>query len=240
MLMLVPCTMSSNNIKCLLCHKVVDLEEEKYLNNHMQDVHGAVFDLRLLLAVHFLTPAEKVVMINKTDRMMLEHKSKTKKKLNIVDILQARKLSTIDLSPGPAKVKSSVIDKIGIFERGGKRRSIVEANHKGLDYFQHDFKPVKTKDALKQNEVKENCPNDTINAFDEMLGDCTLNLDQTTDPFDGVLADNKILDQSCCDATISDLTHQIENTRKQKMTPNAEKLSSSLAEIFKKVSTGKK
>ena len=204
----------------------------------MQDVHGAVFDLKLLLAVHFLTPAEKVVMINKSDRMMLEHKSKTKKKLNIVDILQARKLSTIGISP--AKVKSSVIDKIGVFERGGKRRSFVEANHKGLDYFQQDFKPVKTTDALNQNALKENCPDDAINAFDQMLGDCTLNLDQTTDPFDGVLADNKILDQSCFDATISDLTLQIENTRKQKLTPNAEKLSSSRADIFKKVSTGKK
>ena len=235
--------MSTSNIKCLLCHEVVGFEDDKYFYNHMQDVHGAVFDLKLLLAVHLITPAEKVLMINKTDRMIMEYKSKTKKKSNIIDILQARnqnKQTNIDLSPGPDMVKSSVVDKIGIFERGGKRRSIVEANHKGLAHFQQSLKPVKTLDTLKQTDVKENCANDTINAFDEMIGDCTLNLDQTTDPFDCVLADNKILDESCCDATISDLTHQIDNTRKQKLTTNAEKLSSSLADIFKKVSTGNK
>ena len=123
-----------------------------------------------------------------------------------------------DLNSSLAIIKASVVDKIKIFEKNGWTNSKhVAGNPQGLEFFSKNLKPVKTiVDALarqtnehdidNKHDMQDNFANDTINVFDKILADCTINLDQTTDPFDIILEENEILSEHCFDVTISDVT----------------------------------
>ena len=137
-------------MKCLLCHQVIDFSDEKEMSSHMKDIHKAIFDVKLLIAIHFLTPVEKVIMINKTDKMIRERKSKMTKKMNIVQNVLRRSLrkrnrsrsprpdsksssEEIKLEKSPKAIEKfprdgtkSVLDKISIFEKGEKKKPHVE------------------------------------------------------------------------------------------------------------------
>ena len=52
-----------------------------------------------------------------------------------------------------------------------------------------------------KHEVGENLADDTISAFDGMMADCSVNLDETMDPFPVILEDDKIVNEDCFDIT---------------------------------------
>eukprot|EP00092_Neocalanus_flemingeri_P035028 GFUD01038116.1.p1 GENE.GFUD01038116.1~~GFUD01038116.1.p1 ORF type:complete len:281 (-),score=69.03 GFUD01038116.1:63-905(-) len=225
--------MSASNFKCLLCHEIVDLvsEDDKHFANHMLDIHGALFDLNLLLAVHFITPDEKISVIKRTEKKISEHRTKIEEHSEETRIkaVPSKLMCDVEeqLNSSLALIKASVFDKIKIFEnKGVLSSSQVSENHKGLDYFSKQLKPVKTvvnvlvKQTKEQSvdDAEDNYADDTINVFDEILADCTLNLDLTVDPFDILLEDNKIFSENCLDVTISDITrvdNEIRDTNSQ-------------------------
>ena len=152
--------MEASGMKCLLCHQVIDYSDEKEdeMNNHMKTVHKAVFDVKLLIALHFLTPLEKVSMINKTDKMIREQKLKMTKKPNIIQNVLRRSIRKRNRSRSPRpELKSpleknklekspkltgkspragsstkSVFDKISIFEKEDKRKPQVDKGRQDL------------------------------------------------------------------------------------------------------------
>eukprot|EP00092_Neocalanus_flemingeri_P019563 GFUD01021195.1.p1 GENE.GFUD01021195.1~~GFUD01021195.1.p1 ORF type:complete len:254 (-),score=59.13 GFUD01021195.1:148-909(-) len=222
--------MSASNFKCLLCHEIVDLvsEDDKHFANHMLDIHGALFDLNLLLAVHFITPDEKISVIKRTEKKISDHRTKIEKHSEETRIKAVPPKLMYDVeeqfNSSIAIKKASVFDKIKIFEnKGVLSSSQVSENHKGLDYFSKQLKPVKTaiNVLVKQpnvDDAEDNFADDTINVFDEILADCTLNLDRTVDPYDILLKDNRILSENCLDITISDITrvdNEIRDTNSQ-------------------------
>jgi len=208
-------------------------EDEKLFTNHMQDVHGALFEIKLLLAVHFMTPEEKISMINKTEKKISEKKSKIDKcpEGKQTKAVPTQLLNDEELNSSLATIKASVVDKIKIFEKRGFLNSKqVAEDHGALDFFSKSLQPVKTKTIVNvmvkqsnmveeiENVAEENYANDTICAFNEMLADYTLNLDLTMDTFDILLEENKIVSENCFDITISDIRHvdnEIRDTNSQ-------------------------
>ena len=83
------------------------------------------------------------------------------------------------------KTVSTVLEKIKTFE------ALAEQNM---------FKTIK-------HEMKGNTADDTLVAFEKLWADCSVNLDQTADPFDVILKD---VSQDCFDVTISSLTERLE------------------------------
>ena len=56
-----------------------------------------------------------------------------------------------------------------------------------------------------KHEVEENLADDTISAFEGIMANCSLNLDEITDPFNVILEKNKIVSEDCFDITLSDI-----------------------------------
>ena len=118
------------------------------------------------------------------------------------------------------QLKGSVFDKIKIFENKNSKTEIIEENHEGLDLFNKNLKPLDCNkktvvEALAEqkightnkHEVEENLADDAISAFEGMMANCSLNLDEITDPFHVILEENKIVSQDCFDITISDISN---------------------------------
>ena len=153
-------------------------------------------------------------MILKTNKVILDTMNKHMK-LNIVD--QAAKSQKHLRSPC-TRMTSSVVDKIKRFEKVDTKKVHVKDN--GLQGLLMNWKTTKPVisglNGSRSQQVKprefectgtESSADETLNNFDEMLADITINLDQTTGTFDVILEDNNIFEEDCFDVTISDIAH---------------------------------
>ena len=106
---------STSNSKCLLCQKPLDISSESSFILLMQSFLSNF----CWLSTFFLTPLDKITMINRTQKILAQNKSNKPQQEN-----KSNQVNMRHTRPNQ-QLKGSVFDKIKIFENKNSKPEII-------------------------------------------------------------------------------------------------------------------